>query len=154
MKCNEAEKWILLKDSSELATKHEGALVVHLHDCEACRRFQYALLKSQDGFKILAEPSETILDNIKREARRLAPEPKQAKVFYWKPALAMAATILIGLGIFFTTVLSDTVGLELIMTETELLDPQDQIVSVMYSGLSEEDLAFNFIMTYEEDFEG
>ena len=150
MKCNEAEKWILLQDSGELATKHEGALAAHLNDCEACRRFQHALLKSQDRFEILEEPSETILNNIKREARRLTPESKQAKILYWKPALAMAASVLIGLGIFFSAFNPDHVGLELVMTETELLDAADQMVSVMYDGLTDDDLAFNFLMTYEE----
>ena len=150
MKCNKAEKWVLLKDSGELTTRHEGALVAHLHDCEACRRFQHALVAAQDGSQIVAEPSVALLNNIKRETRRLAPEPKQAKILYWKPAVAMAASVMIGLGIFFTTFRPDTVGMELIVTEMQMLDTQDQIVGVMYSGLSEDDLAFNFLMTYED----
>jgi hypothetical protein len=99
------------------------------------------------------EPSATVLNNVKREARRLAPEQKQAKVFFWKPAFAMAAAAMIFLGLFFTAFHPDQVGLELVMTETDLLDPSDQIVSIMYSGLSEDDLAFNFLMTYEEETE-
>ena len=151
MKCNEAEKLILLQDSGELAAKRDGSIVAHLHDCEPCRRFQHALVGSQDVFQTLEEPSVTVLNNIKREARRLAPERNQAKVFYWKPAFALAATVMIGLGIFFTNFRPDRVGLELVMAETQLLDTQDQVISVMYCGLSEDDLAFNFLMTYDEE---
>ncbi len=40
--------------------------------------------------------------------------------------------------------------MEFVVTETQLLSAEDQIVSVMYEGLSDDDLAFNFLMTYEE----
>jgi predicted anti-sigma-YlaC factor YlaD len=150
MKCNEAEKWILLENSGE-SSKHTGGLAAHLHDCEPCRRFQHALMEAQAVFEPVNEPSATVLNTVKREARRLAPEGRRARIVYWKPALAMAASVLIALGLFFTAVGRDTVGLELMMTETELLDTSDQVVSVMYSGLSEDDLAFNFLMTYEEE---
>ena len=151
MKCNEAEKWILLQGSEELASKYAGTLAAHLHDCGPCRRFQHALVEAQDVFQPGTEPAEFVLTNIKREARKLAPETKRGRIIYWKPALAMAASLMIALGIFFSSTQSDTVGLELVMTEIELLDTSDQIVSVMYSGLSEDDLAFNFLMTYEEE---
>lgn len=151
MKCNEAEKLILLQDSGEVSAKQDGAIAAHLHDCEPCRRFLHALVESQDVFQAGKEPSATVLNNVKREARRQAPERKQANIFYWKPAFAMAAAVMIGFGLFFTTFRPDSVGLELVMTETDLLDTRDQIVSVMYSGLSEDDLAFNFLMTYEEE---
>ena len=150
MKCNEAEKWVLLQDSGELTGKYVGALAAHLHDCEPCRRFQHAMIEARDIFQATAEPSATVLNQIKREARRLAPETKQAKTVYWKPALAMAASVMIAGGIFFSNTRPDTVGLELVMAEIELLDIDDQMVSVMYSGLSEDNLAFNFLMTYEE----
>ena len=42
------------------------------------------------------------------------------------------------------------VGMEVVVTEGQLLEPDDQFVNVMYSGLSEDDLAFNFLMTYDE----
>jgi predicted anti-sigma-YlaC factor YlaD len=148
MKCNEAQKWILLEDSGENTVKHGGALAAHLHDCDPCRRFQHALIESQDVFKAQNEPSEAVLNTVKREARSRVPETSRTKILYWKPALAMAATVMIALGLFFRP---DTVGLELVMTETELLDTSDQIVSVMYDGLSEDNLAFNFLMTYEEE---
>ena len=149
MKCGEAEKQILLKDSGEMAGKSADALLSHLRKCDECRRFQHALVESQEVFQTLEEPSATVLGNVKREARMLAPEPRPARIFRWKPALAMAASVLIGLGVFLTVFRPDHVGLELTMSETDLLAPGDQVVSVMYSGLSDDDLAFNFLMTYE-----
>lgn len=147
MKCSKAEKMILLQDSGELAGRHNGALVAHLHDCEPCRRFQHALVESQRAFPPMGEPSAHVLNNIMREARKLAPESKQIRFAYWKPAVAMAAALMIGLGFFFASIRPDAVGLEMVMTETDLLNASEQIVSVMYSGLSEDDLAFNFLMT-------
>ena len=149
MKCGEAEKWMLLKDSGERAGKGGDALSAHLPTCGECRRLQHALVESKEVFQALEEPSATVLNNVKREARMLAPEPKKAMIFRWKPALAMAASVLVGLGIFLTAFRPDRIGLELMMTETDLLSPGDQIVSVMYSGLSDDDLAFNFLMTYD-----
>ena len=151
MKCNEAEKLVLLQDSGELADKQVRGLIAHLHDCEPCQRFQHALLESQNHIQALQEPPVALLNEIKREARRRAPEGKRAQRFYLKPALAMAASVLIALGFFLSSFRPDTVGLELMMTQTELLEPVDQAVSVMYTGLSEDDLAFNFLMTYEEE---
>ena len=151
MKCNTAEKLILLQDSGERAPRHGEALAAHLHGCDPCRRFQHALAESRNAFQTLEEPSAAVLNHVKREARKLAPAPKQARILYWKPALAMAASVMIGLGIFLSVFRPDTVGLELVMTETDLLNTSDQVVSVMYSGLSEDDLAFNFLMTYKEE---
>ena len=151
MKCTKAEKWILLQDSSECSEQRDHALAAHLHDCEACRRFQHALAVSHDSALAAEDPSATILNNIKREARRRVPEPKKALLFHWKPTLAAAASVMIALGLFFSTVSPDRVGLELVMNDTELLDMQDQAISVMYASLSEDDLAFNFLMTYEEE---
>ena len=151
MKCTEAEKWILLQDSGERSEQHGHALVAHLHDCEACQRFQHVLTETHSIALPAEEPSEALLNNIKREARLRAPEPKKSLLIYWKPALATAASVMIALGLFFTVYSPDRVGLELVMSDTELLDTQDQAISVMYAGLSEDDLAFNFLMTYEEE---
>ena len=151
MKCNEAEKWLIIEDSGENSGKHGGALAAHLHDCEACRRFQHALEESREVFETLNGPTDAVLNNIKHEASRLVPASRHTEIRYWKPALAMAASVMIGLGLFLSVFRPDHVGLELVMTETDLFNTQDQIVSVMYSGLSEDDLAFNFLMTYDEE---
>jgi len=151
MKCNEAEKSILLQDSGELAGNRVNALTAHLNECENCRDFQQSIMESRITFHAMEEPGIKVVQDVLREARRLAPEKKSARIFGLKPALAMAASVMIGLGIFFSAFGPGKVGMELDMTETQLLESEDQIVSVMYSGLSEDDLAFNFLMTYEEE---
>jgi len=150
MKCQEAEQLILLKDSGEMAKKQANPLAAHLHDCESCQQFQHTLIESKNSFQFAKEPPAEIMQNILREARVNAPEKKRLAILRLKPALAMAASLLIGLGIFFSAFGPDKVGMELVMNETQLMEFDDQLVSVMYSGLSEDDLAFNFLMTYEE----
>ncbi|VGO19435.1 anti-sigma factor family protein [Pontiella sulfatireligans] len=151
MKCTEAEKWVLLQDSGEIPAKRKNALAAHLHDCNPCRQFQHALIESQQLFPTTEEPGAKALQNVLREARLQAPERKRVQLFNWnwKPALAMAASVLIGLGFFSLTLRPDRVGLELVVTEMQMMDAEDQIVDVMYSGLSEDNLAFNFLMSYE-----
>jgi hypothetical protein len=151
MKCNEAEKSILLNDSGELSQKYGSALTTHLDHCISCQSFRNMLIEAREISFASEEPSETVLNTIKREARRIAPETKREKTHYWKPALAMAASFMLLTGLFFSTGRPDRVGLELVMSDTELLGTHDQIVSVMYDGLSDDDLAFNFLMTYNED---
>lgn len=150
MKCHDAEKYILLQESGELPTGKANALATHLHDCEPCREFQFALFESHATQIPQAEPSAKVLQNVLREARLNAPAQRKAQIFAWKPALAMAASFVIALGLFLGAVSPDKVGLELVVTETQMLESEDQLVSVMYSGVSEDDLAFNFLMTYEE----
>lgn len=151
MNCNNAQKWILLEDSGELSKKHGGVLAVHLEKCPDCRNFRRMVTDARTASLPAKEPSAAVLNMIKREARKLAPESKQAKSLHWKPALAMAASVVVLLSLVIVPVNRDRVGLELVMSDTDLLGTQDQIVSVMYDGLSEDDLAFNFLMTYDED---
>jgi predicted anti-sigma-YlaC factor YlaD len=150
MKCNEAEKLVLLQDSGELAGNQAETLLVHLGDCESCLDFQRSIAGSRLAFQAMKEPDAKVVQDILREARLNAPQKKPAGIFGLKSALAMAASVMIGLGIFFSAFSPGKVGLELLVTEIQLLESEDQIVSVMYSGLSEDDLAFNFLMTYEE----
>lgn len=150
MKCKDAEKLILLQDSGELPGRQENALSGHLGKCGPCRKFQLALAESRTSVISQEEPSAAAVQNVLRAARTNAPDKRPAGIFGFKPALAMAASVVIGLGIFFTAVNSNKVGMELVVTETQLLEYEDQMVSVMYDGLSEDDLAFNFLMTYEE----
>ena len=150
MNCQNAENGMLLQDSGELPAKRENELAAHLHDCESCQRFQFALMESRNAFQSVEEPSPKAVQNVLREARLNAPEKKRARIWMLKPAVAVAASLLIGLGLFFGAFGPDEVGMEFVVTETQLLSAEDQIVSVMYEGLSDDDLAFNFLMTYEE----
>jgi hypothetical protein len=150
MNCEKAQKLLLLDDSGELSEHIYPLLQKHMRGCEPCREFQHILGETRETVEAVEGPSEKVLQNIRREARILAPTNKHQKTLYWKPAFAMAAAALIGLGLFFSSVRPEKVGLELVLTDAELLETSEQIVSVMYEGFSEDDLAFNFLMTYEE----
>ena len=150
MKCKEAEKWILLEDSGELAAGLAESLDSHLVGCNACRAFRQSIAESKLAFGAMEEPSAAAVQNVLREARLKAPQRKPVRIFGLKPALAMAASVMIGLGFFLSAFGPGKVGMELEVTEIQLLESEDQFVDVMYSGLSEDDLAFNFLMTYEE----
>jgi anti-sigma factor RsiW len=152
MNCQNAEKYILLQDSGELPKKHTNSLAAHLHDCEPCQQFQFALMESQRVFQPLEQPSSKAVQNVLREARLNVPEKKPAKIWGLKPAVAMAALLVIGVGIFLSPIGSDKVAMELVVGKTQLLTVDDQISSVIYSGLSDDDLAFNFLMTYEDNY--
>ena len=151
MKCQKAEKLILLQDSGELAAPRETALSAHLRECAPCREFRHAMVESQEFYQAMEKPPAKAVQNVLREARLNAPEKKTFALFTWKPALAMAASIAVVLGLLLVPG-GDKVGMELVVTETQLLESEDQIVSVMYEGLSEDDLAFNFLMTYEDSY--
>ena len=137
-----------------MVKKLANPLAAHLHDCDPCRQFQHILIESQYATQSMEEPSTKVMQNILREARLNAPAMKPAKIFMLRPLVGIAASLLIGLSLFFTAFSPDKVGMELVVSETQLLDSTDQIVSVMYSGLSEDDLAFNFLMTYSGNEQG
>jgi len=151
MKCNEAEKTILLQGSGELTSRKGGSLVAHLHDCASCREFQHALLESENRYSVMDEPSLKTMQSVLREARLNAPDRKHVRIFGLKPVLAMASSFAIILGVVLSNVSPDKVGMVFTVTETQLLDSDEQVVSVMYDGLSEDDLAFNFLMTYRDN---
>ena len=151
MTCPEAEKMILLRDSGELPVNQANALAAHLHDCRPCQAFQHALIESQDVFRTQEEPSGKAVENVLRVARVNAPEKKRLSLFTWKPALAMAASVVILLGILMVPG-GNKVGMELVVTETQLMESEDQAISLMYEGLTEDDLAFYFLMTHEDSY--
>ena len=154
MKCEKAQKLILLQDSSELADHMDSPLSAHLTDCDPCRQFQHTMRESKNAFVSTEEPGGKVIQDILREARLNVPEKKPAVFGALRPLVGVAASLLIGLGIFFTAFSPDKVGMELVVTETQLLESSDQLVSIMYEGLSEDDLAFNFFMTYEGNGQG
>lgn len=155
MNCHDAEKWILLQDSGELPAKRANELAAHLHDCGPCREFQFALIESKPHFYAQEEePSATAMQNVLREARKSAPEKKLIRLphFGLRPALGMAATLAVALGLFFGMHSPDKVAMELVMTETQLMDSETRVASMVYDGFSDDDLAFNFLMTYEDSY--
>ncbi len=154
MKCNEAEKQILLKDSGELSDRYFEALETHVDTCVSCRRFAQLLAASNQVANLASEPSAISMQNVLRAARVNAPEKKKhASFFGYKPALASLASVVLLIGVLMGNINNNKIGMELFVTAAQLLDPEDQVVSVMYEGLSEDDLAFNFLMTYEDKTE-
>ena len=153
MKCLDAEKSILLQDSGELGRARTRDLEAHLDGCAACSRFRQLLLESADALHPDHEPSARAVQDVLRTARLTAPARGQQPVWGWKPAMAVAAAVM-AIGLFFGIYSPDRVGIEFDIADAQLLEPEDQVVSIMYDGLSEEDLAFNFLMTFEEEVEG
>ena len=151
MKCHKAETTMLLQDSGESASRKIEALAAHLDGCASCREFQHALVDSKSLYSLVDEPSLKTQQNVLRQARLHAPGRKHIRIFGLKPVLAMASSLAIVLGIVLSNVSPDKVGMVFTVTETQLLDPDDQVVGVMYDGLSEDDLAFNFLMTYRDN---
>jgi len=154
MKCTEAEKSILLQDSGELGSAGMLQLEEHLAGCDACQAFKQVLTASSTTFRAAEEPSLKTVQDVLRMARVHAPVRTRHHLFGWKPAVAMAAVAVAALGLFLGHYGPDRIGIDMMVTDTQLLEPEDQVVSVMYEGLSEDDLAFNFLMTYEEQIEG
>ena len=150
MKCYKAEKSVLLLDSGELSTRKSVVLEEHLHTCASCREFRRTLVEPDNLYAPADEPSLKTLQNVLRETRLNAPNRKHMRILGLKPVLAMASLAIV-LGIFLSNVSSDKVAMVFTATETQLLDPDDQVVGVMYDGLSEDDLAFNFLMTYRDN---
>lgn len=149
MNCKKAEKWILLKDAGELAKGRVDGLNDHVNRCENCRQFSILLTEAKAEMEPKIEPPLAIVQEILREARRQVPEKKTTILSLWKPAFATAAAVMIGLGIFLSNTGTDQVGLELFLSDSQLLDTDEQVLSIMNAGLSEDDLAFNFLMTFD-----
>lgn len=154
MKCNDAEKYMLLNDSGELSDNHVQALDAHVVSCPSCRQFMQILQEASSLVELAEEPSAKSIQDVLRAARVNVPIREHHSVFGYKSVLAAAASIAVLLGLLFGNLNSNKIGLEMFLTEAQLLDSEDQVVSVMYDGLSEDDLAFNFLMTYEENLEG
>ena len=151
MKCHKAEKALLLENSGELSARKSGVLAEHLHTCASCRGFRQTLVESENLYSPADEPGLKTMQSVLRETRLNAPNRKPAGIFGLKPVLAMASSLAIVLGIVLSNTGADKVGMVFTATETQLLDPDDQVVGVMYDGLSEDDLAFNFLMTYRDN---
>lgn len=157
MKCQRAEKLILLRDADELGSRRAAALEEHLNTCSSCREFAKLMTESMRGVNINEEPSLRAVQNVLRAARQRAPAASRSvPVLMLKPALGFTAAIMIGLAVFSqyggnnteTVIPAASNGMVLVVNDTQFLEPADQVIDVMYSGLSNEDLAFNFLMTY------
>ncbi|MBN2704746.1 MAG: zf-HC2 domain-containing protein [Pontiellaceae bacterium] len=158
MRCQKAEKLIILRDADELSFRKVAALEAHLSTCSSCREFAKLMTESTRGVNMSEEPSVRAVQNVLRAARQRAPAASRSvPLLMLKPALGFTAAIMIGLAVFsqYGGTNTETVvpaaasnGMVLVVNDTQFLEPADQVIDVMYSGLSNEDLAFNFLMTY------
>lgn len=153
MKCKEAEISILLQDSGELTHVRSLKLASHLDECESCRSFNRMMVESKAICEAEVDPSAKLMQDVMRTVRICAPAKKRISLHGLKPALAMAASFIVIVGVLFGNYSHNRVGMELVVTDAQMLDPADQVVSIMYDGLSEDDLAFHFLMTYQGDNE-
>jgi len=146
MTCEKTKNQILLEDTARLSAE----VSTHLKQCESCRDFQQIVTQSKKIFLPADQPSEALVDQIKNEAQRLAPS-RSLKIWRrLRPTLAMAASFAILLG-FVLTNTPQTEGISgLTLNETDLLNSQDQLLNVTTESFSEDDLAFNFMMTDDD----
>jgi predicted anti-sigma-YlaC factor YlaD len=158
MKCHKAEKSILLKDAGELGSHKISSLENHLNECSSCREFAQLMTESTRGLNINEEPPVRAVQNVLRAARQQAPTARRSiPALMLKPALGFTVAIMIGVGVFSQRagtgpeqVSAASNGMILVMNDTQFLEPAEQVLDVMDKGLSEEDMAFNFLMTYVE----
>ena len=146
MTCENIKNQILLKDTAALSSE----VLAHIKQCQSCHEFQQTLKQSQHLFQPADQPSEALLNEVKREARRQTPS---RSLHIWRrlrPLLASAASITILLGIVFTRHPQQKINPAIPFAEIEILDAQDQVASAVNESFSEDELAFNFIMTYDD----
>ena len=158
MNCKKAEKLILLEASGELSSKKLTELNKHLSGCKSCRKFQkftnVAMCPTD-----MEEPTAKSIQNVLRAARQNAPQQashRNIPLLVLKPALGLTAVVAIALQLLpsnpeapLSQPVATSDNMVIVMNDAQFLEPEDQVVNVMYEGLSEDDLAFNFLMTYE-----
>jgi anti-sigma factor RsiW len=143
MKCSDYEKQMLLYESQELPPRERRQLESHLKTCASCCSFLHLLQKSVQ--EPADEPSIDCLHTVNEMLRQKAPL-RSRPIHLRRRAIAIAASLLIGLGLFALLYPQEKVGLELTLRDTQLLEMDEQLVESIYLSLTEDDLAFNFLM--------
>ena len=97
MKCEKAQRWILLEQSGELAPRRRAALEQHLVACPDCRAWRALCM---DGAALTArafparEPAEPFVQTV---LDRMPPAGPVPRTVFWRTLLACAAALLAGL---------------------------------------------------------
>jgi len=146
MTCENIKNQILLKEPAALSPE----VLAHIKRCSSCQEFQQTLSQSQHLFQPTDQPSEALLNKIKHEARRQVPSHSLHIWRRLRPLLATAASVTILLGIVLTRHPQQKINPAIPFAEIELLDAQDQVASAVNESFSEDELAFNFVMTYDD----
>lgn len=148
MKCSNIENWILLNDANELPQKYRKPLTQHLETCESCQAFEKLLHDSR--MQPAHEPPQALVDQILREARQQTPKKAPKTLLFIKPfSLALAATVLIAIGISFFHPKHLEQQAEFVITESQILTVDYTVSSILEDTLTEDDQALNFLMTYD-----
>lgn len=105
MKCQQAEQWLLLKDTGELSFLGRLRLEQHLAGCPACRAYRDYLAQAMAVARRnlpAADPGLHALAAIRAAARAAPPVRGETspewRVAFWQPVLAAAALFLVCLG--------------------------------------------------------
>jgi hypothetical protein len=152
MTCKKVEKIIL---STPRDTPLPLQVSKHLQECATCRELLQTLQFFQKNSSIPIDPPTEIMENIFQQARKNVPTSSSEKrIFYpiLRPALAAAALFILLIGIFISLPPVPTLQIPLVASDLQSL--QEQSISIMYQGFSEEDLAVEFLMsgTIPENF--
>jgi len=145
--CEQIKNQILLEDKEGLPSE----VLTHLEYCESCREFHgmIARFKTSPLFAAKDEPSLDVLNEVKREIRRRVPSRSLTVWRRWRPALVMAASFVVLLAFVLQKNTPQTANVGIVLTEMDVLDSQEQVANAMNDSFSEDDLAFNFVMTYD-----
>lgn len=151
MNCKHYQKQILLQDAGELPKRQRIRLAHHIQACPACHALQEEIQTLHSASRANAEPSNAVLSSVHRMARQMAPTPRRATAYpLFKPAFVGAvASLAILLALIAKPSSSDKAYTEFVLLDAQLLEPHEQVAHVINNGFSDDDLAFNFLMTYD-----
>lgn len=98
MKCKTVQHWILLAGTGELSIRRRRKLDTHVADCTTCRQWReaYAAIETRAHEAMMSgSPSESVLVNIRREARVQATQGRPAaRLTLWlRPAYGVLAAV-------------------------------------------------------------
>lgn len=109
MKCRQTEHWLLLKDSGELSSRKQLRLERHLASCAHCRMAQdelnrlmliarQHLAKGEPGARALVAIRNTAEASLQTRKSSGWGRVQTPVIVLWRPALALAAGLLLCLG--------------------------------------------------------
>lgn len=161
MRCQQAEKLILLDQSSELGDADRSTLREHLKTCSDCRGYEKLIsgLESTIGEQASAKPPEATRELVMEMARkRQTPRDirRTHSMGIWRPILASAAglcLVLTGWLIFQRhqmeqeLLLTDNISLQAAQEIVEELDNGDtQLDTLLMETTRDDDLALDYFV--------
>lgn len=157
MKCKTTERWIVLEGSGELSARRQRRLAAHLVQCEGCRQWREACdvieTRARDVL-VNGEPSETVLANIRREARVRATD-KRPTVWlapWMRPVYGLAALCVVLIGGWWMRPDPEVFGGEAqLQTILLMLSDETNMFAQVSSTLSDEAVGQTALETLAQD---